>query len=330
VLKVLSQALDRCVIRIASSFRADGRPEACDASAAENLLQDPSFFASGSHATPELVFTSPREFEFISPMPGRWVDNNRVHGKLFRAGPDWQRRPSVILMHGWNAELQYRWQFQFLGARLARAGVNAVTFQLPYHGQRRPREPGAIQNFISYDLLHMLEATRQSLADARALLRWLVSQGSPRVGLWGISLGAWLAGLLACAEAQVDFAVLLTPIASVEQAIEELAFCQAIRHSLRNTAVRLDPLNLASHRPLVRPENILIVEAQHDLFAPAPTVENLWRAWGETTIWRLPHGHISILLSPLILKRIVRWIRQKAIPATTAEWSYSSSNSSLL
>src|SRR5437764_6794844 len=69
-------------------------------------------------------------------------------------------------------------------------------FEFPYHGRGRPRGPGAIQNFISYDLLHMLEATRQALADARALMGWLAGQGSPAVGVWGISLGAWLAGLL--------------------------------------------------------------------------------------------------------------------------------------
>jgi hypothetical protein len=130
--------------------------------------------------------------------------------------------------------------------------------------------------------------------------------------VWGISLGAWLAGLLICAEARAEFAVLLTPVASVDQAIEGLAFCQSIRCSLQKTSVRLDPLNLASHHPLPAPENILIVEAQHDIFAPAETVEDLWEAWGKPEIWRVPHGHISVLLSPLILRRVVKWVSQKA------------------
>jgi len=297
---------------MASSFRADGAPGSCDVLEAEKLLNDPTFFAGVAPPTPQLVFRSARDFEFTSPLTSRWAANNRVRGKLFRAGRDWQRRPSVILLHGWNAELQYRWQFQFLGAQLARAGVNAATFQLPYHGRRRPCEPGAIQNFISYDLLHMLEATRQSLADARALMMWLASQGSPTVGVWGISLGAWLAGLLISADARAKFAVLLTPIASVEQAIDGLAFCESIRSSLQKTSVRLDPLNLASHHPLPARANILIVEAQYDVFAPAQTVENLWQAWGKPEIWRLPHGHISILLSPLILRRIIKWVSEKA------------------
>jgi pimeloyl-ACP methyl ester carboxylesterase len=314
---------------MASSFRAGGGREPHHAAEAEKLLSDPRFFSGFNEITPELVFTSAHDFEFSSPIPSRWAQNNRVFGKLFRAGTDWERRPSVILLHGWNAELQYRWQFPFLASRLARAGINAAMFQLPYHGRRRPREPGAIQNFISYDLLHMLEATRQALADTRALLAWLAARGSPGVGLWGISLGAWLAGLLICSDSEFEkplgqsggvddplipatkatntssalrpaFAVLLTPVANVDQAIEELAFCESIRCSLQSA--------LASHRPDIPPKNILIVESQHDVFAPVETIERLWQAWGQPEIWRLPHGHISVLLSPLVMNRIVKWI----------------------
>ena len=136
------------------------------------------------------------------------------------------------------------------------------------------------------------------------------------MGVWGISLGAWLGGLLICSRPQAcpSFAVLLTPIASVDQAIQELAFCKSIRSSLEKaSSVRLDPLNLASHVPNVPPENILLVESKHDLFAPAETVENLWRAWAQPEFWRLPHGHISILLSPFILQRIVNWIQRKVL-----------------
>ena len=94
------------------------------------------------------------------------------------------------------------------------------------------------------------------------------------------------------------FAVLLTPIARVDQAIEELAFCESIRRSLRaGSSVRLDALNLASHCPAIPRENILVVASKHDLFAPAETVEDLWRSWGKPDIWHLPQGHISVLFS---------------------------------
>ncbi len=304
---------------MASSFQAGGQREPHHRLEAEKLLNDPDLFSDKDTIAPDLHFKNATEFQFKSAVATRWAENNQVSGRLFRAGTEWKSRPSVILLHGWSAEMQYRCQFPLLAKRLVRAGVNAAMFELPYHGRRRPREPGAIQNFISHDLLHMLEATRQSLSDARALLAWLQAEGSPKVGLWGISLGAWLAGLLVCSPKQskreaASFAVLLTPIAKVDQAIQELSFCKSIRGSLENTSsVRLEPLNLASHLPCLPRENILIVESRYDLFAPAETVESLWRAWQQPEIWRLPHGHISILLSPLLLQRIVDWIQRKVL-----------------
>jgi len=342
---------------MAASFPAGGRPDPHHAAEAGKLLTNaepvisanypgaetchrpngPPFLINLEAAPARMRFINRTEFEFPSPVCSPWAENNRVFGKLWRAGSDWSRRPSVILLHGWNSELQYRWQFPWLAARLARGGVNTAMFELPYHGRRRPRAPDAIQDFISYDLPQMIGAVRQSLADTQALANWLALQGSPSVGLWGISLGAWLAGLLICgpkastnindapnpltagqpARAKPAFAVLLTPIARVDQAIQELAFCHSIRHSLRfASSVRLEPLNLTSHSPAIPRENILIVASQHDLFAPASTIEDLWRSWGKPDIWRLNQGHISVLFSRRTMRGIVEWIAQKTAGGT--------------
>src|SRR5438046_867259 len=105
---------------MASAFRADGSGEPHHAAEAENWLNDPKFFSGSEGPVPQIAFTSPHDFEFRSPVVSRWAENDRVFGKLFRAGADWQKRPSVILLHGWNAELQYRWQFRFLARQLTR------------------------------------------------------------------------------------------------------------------------------------------------------------------------------------------------------------------
>jgi len=313
---------------------------------------------------PELEFSGPQDFHFPSWIQSRWQENNQVHGRLFRAGTDWNAKPSVIFLHGWNAEQQYRWQFPRLARHLVRAGVNVALIELPYHGHRRPRQADAIQNFISYDLLHMLEAARQSVADTQALLTWLRAQGSPSVGLWGVSLGAWLSGLCVSAPVVLSpdyyhvrdnnqvpsakreapgldvagtfsgppmpvpgelatpdgqgglwkpaFAVLLTPVARMDQAIGSLPFCRSIRECLQSAPVGLEPLNLGNRSPSIPARNILIIESCYDLFAPVETIEDLWRAWGEPQIWRLPHGHISVLLSPRVLRRAVGWVAQMA------------------
>lgn len=276
------------------------------------MLAAPGLFKDPGGVLPSLSFHDPCEFQFPSAILTPWAENNCVRGKLFRAGPDWRGKPSVILLHGWSAEFQYRWQLPYLAGRLARAGVNAALFELPYHGRRRPRAPGAIHDFISQDLFHMIEATRQAISDARSLLAWLSAQGSPAVGFWGISLGAWLAGLVLCTDPGARFSVLLTPVADLPRAIAELAFCRPIRASLGNSKVSLEPLNLGAQLPLASPRDILLVESRYDVFAPVETIEQLWRAWGKPEIWRLRHGHISVLLSPRIMHRIVAWLRHKA------------------
>lgn len=307
----LSKALDQIVIGQASAGAPYGRGRAHIAEASE-LLSDPDFFCRFAENAAALQFTGRRGFQFPSPVSTPWPENNTVFGQFYRSGRAWQTKPSVILLHGWNGELGYRFQFPYLAWRLSRCGVNAALIELPYHAHRKPTAPGALQNFISHDLLRMLEATRQAIADTRALTGWLIERGSPCVGLLGFSLGAWLTGIVACHDARPKFAVLATPVVRLERAIAELPFCAPIRDGLRDSALALDPLDLASLSPLTAPANVLLIQSQHDLFAPAETIEEIWRAWGCPEIWRLPHGHISVLLSVATMERIIRWIARKA------------------
>ena len=221
------------------------------------------------------------------------------------------QRPSVVLVHGWNGELGYHFQFPFLARLLNRFGVNAAMIELPYHARRRPREVGAINNFISHDLVRMLEATQQAMSDLRAMLAWLRGQGAPLAGLWGISLGAWLTGLVAATDSDVRFAVLMSPVVSLDHAIRDLPFCAPIRESLGGRAFNLSKLNLVSHVPGCAPEGVLLLESLQDLFAPPETVEQVWKAWNKPEIWRVRHGHISILASLPVMHRVSRWVSRK-------------------
>lgn len=251
-------------------------------------------------------------FQFTSSIRTAAPRNNTVFGQLFRAGADWRKRPTAVLLHGWNAELCYHYMFPHLAARLAQVQINTAIFELPYHMRRRPRQ-GPVDDFISSSLEGMLEATRQAIADTRALCRWLESQGSPITGLWGFSLGAWLAGLLARSDPRLGFAVLTTPIARIDRAIAELPFCEPVRRGLQGKSLDLSSLNLAAQRPQLEPNKLLLVESRHDLFAPVATVEHLWEAWGHPEIWRLPHGHISVLMSTAVMGRTVEWIQRRVV-----------------
>lgn len=83
---------------------------------------------------------------------------------------------------------------------------------------------------------------------------------------------------------------------------------------------RLDmtSLNLAMIQPVIPKENILLIEAVHDLFTPKEPIEELWQRWGRPDIWRLSHGHISKSLVPGLTGRVLRWLSPR-LNAPTAQ-----------
>ncbi len=308
---VLAKPLDWCAIQLARLSVHRGTGVEGQVAQIEALLEDPDFLGGSTKAPTDLKFISERAFQFTSPVVSPWKRNNVVHGRLFATGKHWQDRPVVVLLHGWNNETGYRLLFPRVAQRLVKQGVNVAMFELPYHGRRKPKGKKDIHNFISGDLIHMVQAMHQSLADARALIAWLKEQGCPRIGMWGVSLGAWLSGLLACADARVDCAVLMVPVSRMERVIAELVFCAPIRRSLKGARVRLSALNLMNYQLKPSPEDVLLIACEHDLFVPIETVEELGTAWGGTELWRLQHGHISVLMSMPVMDRTVAWVTRK-------------------
>src|SRR5579871_6036332 len=247
----LAKPLDWCTIQLARLNVRDASSTEDLAARAQALLEQPDFFGGAVAVPDDFRFTTKHAFQFTSPVESLWVRNNVVHGRLYTVSKLWRDKPTLILLHGWNAQTCYRTLFPHLARRLTKHGVNVAMIELPYHSQRKPRGRGAVKNFLSGDLVHVVEAARQAIADTRAVVAWLKEQGCPQVGLWGISLGAWLSGLLACNDEAVDFAVLMTPVVRMDRLIAELDFCAPIRRSLRGEKVRLDSMNLKSHRPKV-------------------------------------------------------------------------------
>lgn len=139
----------------------------------------------------------------------------------------------------------------------------------------------------------MAEATAQAIAEIRALTGWLLGEGCPAVGLWGFSFGGWLAGLTACHDARLASVVLAAPRVRMNVAFPQVVFRRRIRELLQRERAAWETLNLTSARPVIPKENVLLIETMHDLFVGKEGIEDLWQAWGQPDIWRLPHGHVS-------------------------------------
>ena len=308
-------SLDWLAIQLARRCPQGGVAKNEDSTELHRLFQQPELFLTPAIA--DIRFEEEHKLIYDSPLPSPWAQNNIVTGRIHRAQGDWQQQPTVILLHGWNGELNYETLFPWLSRRLTPAGINTISIYLPYHGARKPKGHGAVRDFLCDDLRQVLHATQQSLADIRAVIHWLKANGCPHISVFGLSLGGWLTGLLACHEPLIDAALLGTPIAQMDRALRELPFSRLLKRKLEEHGVSVSALDLTAQTPLLATENILLLSSQFDLFAPPDSLETLWQKWQQPEIWRVPHGHISVLFSPKVMRQVCDWLIQQSRPKVT-------------
>jgi pimeloyl-ACP methyl ester carboxylesterase len=278
------------------------------------FLKGPDFIPAESQ--PASVEFSPNpsgpHFRFPTPRPCGLAENNIVYGRFYRCAGRWQERPVIILLHGGgNSCISHRFQFPLIARQCNRAGFNAATLEAPYHYQRRPRQTGAVS---PVDYLRMAQAVAQAVAEIRALAGWLLAEGCPAVALWGLSMGGWLAGMTVCREGRLAAVVMTLPTVRSNPSYADRIIWRSVREAwqgLRWAEEQLDTtsFNLATARPAIPKENILLIEGTQDLVTPAKPIEELWQLWGQPDIWRLPHGHASLSLSlGGLTGPVLRWL----------------------
>jgi dienelactone hydrolase len=308
VFRGFKQALDRWAIGAAAATLQPTIPRPDLKAAADLILRNPNFLAVADVRIPELTFSSKYRFSFPSPRTTPSNANNIVHGQLFRS-----RKPSlgtVLLVHGWNAEVHYKHGLPRAAWKLNDAGFDAMLIELPFHAQRRSIEPGIPRNFISEDLALMLRLVEQSLADFQAALLWTTRTSGKPCAVWGFSLGAWLTGLYCTVSKLPHAAVLTTPVSRMDLAIEQLAFCEPVRRGLACAPLDFSLLNLEKRSPMIPSARVLIAESGYDVFVPANTLQVLKQAWGNPAHITYAQSHISILLSARHTADVAEWLKK--------------------
>ena len=228
----------------------------------------------------------------------------------------------IILLPGWNDSASYQLRFPLLARRCNRAGFNVATLVAPYHFQRCPPQRAA---FDTGDCLFWAERAAQAIAEIRALTGWLLREGCPAVALWGYSMGAGDAGMMACHDARLAAVVMASPAVRFRPWVEQRAVRPRIRgrlESIRELCERMNltAMNLTMIQPAIARENILLIEGIHDLICSKEDIEDLWQSWGQPDIWRLPHGHVSVCCGgvPGLPGRVLRWLSPR-LNAPTAQ-----------
>jgi pimeloyl-ACP methyl ester carboxylesterase len=332
MLPILAKPIDLVTLWLATrTVGANGavgsRPEAT-VSALEKLEREADDFFAAPSQTPEIERSARKisesrhcvvsRFEFASAFPSPWPRNNTVHGTIFLCPTESKQHPTVLVLHGWNHGGYQFLYYDRVCRWLARKRVNCVVIELPYHGHRRPTGAHEPKNFLTDDFAANALAVRQAVSDARQTLRGLRADGFDNVGLWGISLGGWIGGLVLGLEERVRFASLTTPAARVDEIIRTLPIAAPLRQRLERDAVPLDDalrrmkfLLPSERQPRLEPSRIFLMESLHDQFVTPASVEELWEKWNRPRIARYHEGHISILISPRALSDLAAFLQRQ-------------------
>lgn len=244
---------------------------------------------------------------FASSAPTGIPNNDVVQAKLTRAGA---LDRAVVVFHHWNATSRNK----VLARHLARQGITVVEIALPYHLERS--RPGAsfADHMLSSNLGRTLQSVRQAVLDGRQLIGILQRAGYRSVSVLGMSLGSWVAGLVAAQEHSVQRAGLLLCAGSLADMVWTGAATRHIRAGLEGRARLSDlrrawsPLDLGSHATnLARPGlSVQIVLAKRDrVVLPELSetfVQQLQRAGASPEVVELNCGHYSLALPPYAIR----------------------------
>jgi hypothetical protein len=195
------------------------------------LAADPGrFFAQDLHITPRLErkqllkegvlwklwFTSPYQTFDASYQQSydAHAGNETVHCRYLRHNR--RKRGVVICLHPFGGGALGLEAPLFAAQKLYESGLDVLQVTLPFHGHRQPK--GSLfsgQLFPGPDLQRTNEGFGQAATDVRALVHWLLRDGASEVGLFGISLGGYVAALVAGLEEKLAFCLTVSTPSSL-------------------------------------------------------------------------------------------------------------------
>ncbi|WP_114217145.1 dienelactone hydrolase-related enzyme [Ochrobactrum sp. 3-3] len=232
--------------------------------------------------------------------------NNVVWAKITDSGSSDQ---ALVIFHHWNASARNRQIASFFSQR----GITVVEIAMPYHFERS--RPGSLHAdyMLSANLGRTIQSVRQAVWDGRKLIRWLKSEGYREISVLGMSLGSWVAGLIAAHDPAVSKASLFLTAGSLADMVWTGRATRSIRESLEPVIELTDlrrawgPLNLENYaHNLARSDlELHVVLAKRDKVVLPELSDRFMRrlkdAGARPNILVLNCGHYSLSMPPYIL-----------------------------
>jgi hypothetical protein len=239
----------------------------------------------------------------------RYVKNQKAHAWVVRHRDP--TRPWLVCLHGLGTGGPVRDFSAFRAKVLAeQLGLNLIFPVLPMHGPRRD-EGLPLGALVSFELVESFHGIRQAVLDVRRLLGWLRRQGASRIGIYGMSMGAYVGGLVAGLE-PVDFLMAGIPLCDLpdlfvhhasmveRQAAEDL---EVLGKPLRELFALVSPLSV---EPRVPKELRYVYAANEDQVTTANQAERLWEHWDRPRMRWFSGGHVSFYWSTAVDRFVVK------------------------
>jgi len=255
------------------------------------------------------------EFRFPSEVQTGCAVNDNVHARLISSKP-LKGKPVLILVPGWIIGHQDPLLLYF-GAPLTRHGIVSVVFQPPYQIQRKPKGHFTGELTISGNMVRTFHAIRQGVSDVRKLIAILRANGAGRIGIMGLSMGAWITSLVAVSEPDLALSAIVVPPVDLSHVITESPLVTTIRKDVAQSGIDVESVNRLSRllSPLSYPlrmpkEGVRLSQAVHDYALPPKGTQDLWEHWGRPCMRRYRAGHISIIFTPRFMRDFFRDCRE--------------------
>ena len=230
------------------------------------------------------------------PGAGRWMSytgNRRGYAMMLRHP---EPRPWLVCIHGTEMGRAG------LDLTLFRAwhlhedlGLNVILPVLPMHGPRAKGLPkGAV--FPGEDVMDDVHGTAQSVWDVRRIIAWIrAEQPGAQIGLNGISLGGFVAGLVASLDDDLTCAILGVPPSNLVELLGRhsgLAADDPRRMTIELAQPIGRMISPLSMPPLVPPQGRFIYAGVADrIVHPRQQVLQLWEHWGRPDVGWYHGGH---------------------------------------
>jgi pimeloyl-ACP methyl ester carboxylesterase len=228
------------------------------------------------------------------------AENHWVHAELWRHRAT-APRGSAILLHGFGMGRPAFDALVLMAPALYASGLDVALVTLPFHGKRKPKASRfSGQLFASASVVRLNEAMGQAAHDVIAFVAWLRHTSAAPVGVLGLSLGGYVAALLAALIPDLAFVVpVVAPVCFGDLGHRFMA--SSIRYRAKpGMALDRDEFRAAYrvHSPLAHPprvprERLMIVAGRGDRVVPPEHTEWLAAHWDRPRTTWFSGSHIA-------------------------------------